>query len=179
MLFLFSPTKKFLLQGVASFLPLMAFAGSGYLPQGGEYPVAGLLIGDQVRPSLSMQSNGGYLAWHDNATDGDGFGISARRIDSNGLGSLGVFRVNEKGDGDQQNARVRVLKGGGAVFVWQGGSQGSQDIYARFVGPNGTFTTGDVLVNTEISGQQGDPSVALLADGGLVVTWSRDRKSVV
>ncbi|MSU21009.1 MAG: hypothetical protein EXS30_06400 [Pedosphaera sp.] len=172
MSFLLNSGKKFLLHGVCSFLPFMALAQSGYGPQGGEYPVAGLLIGDQVRPSISLQANGGYLVWHDNATDGDGFGISARRVDSNGLGSLGVFRVNVNGAGDQQNVRVRTTKSGGAVFVWQGGSQGNQEIYARFAGPNGVFTTGDVLVNTEISGQQGDPAVALLADGSVAVTWS-------
>ena len=134
--------------------------------------MARVLIGDQVRPSISLQASGGFLVWEDNATDGDGLGISARRIDSNGLGSLGVFRVNETGAVDQQNARVRVTKSGEGIFVWQGGSPGNQEIYARFVDSKGVFATGELLVNTEISGQQANPALALLSDGMVAVTWS-------
>jgi hypothetical protein len=169
---LMSRSKRALFLCLLSASPALAFGGAQYTPQGGEYPVAGLLPGDQVRPSISLGAGGGYLAWHDNATDGDGLGISARRIDSNLLGFHGTFRVNQNGAGDQMNVRSRVMPGGGAVFVWQGGGQGNQDIFARFIGSNGTFSTGDILVNSETSGQQSDPAVAVLADGTTVVTWS-------
>src|SRR5439155_7675018 len=61
---------------------------------------------------------------------------------------------------------------GGAVFVWQGGTLGSQDIFARFLGSNGTFITGDVLVNSFTDGQQADAAVAALGNGNVIVTWS-------
>ena len=77
----------------------VCLADNSFVPQGGEYPVAGLLAGDQVLPSIALSASGGYLTWQDNATDGDGLGVSARRIDSNFLGSLGVFRVNEQAAG--------------------------------------------------------------------------------
>src|SRR2546425_7220543 len=48
----------------------------------------------------------GFLVWQDNVTDGDGLGISARRITGNLSGLFGVFRVNEQSAGDQENARV-------------------------------------------------------------------------
>jgi hypothetical protein len=43
-----------------------------------------------------------------------------------------------------------VLKNGGAVFVWQGGTgRRFQQIYARFLSPTNTWlTTNDVLVNS-------------------------------
>ena len=57
--------------------------------------------------------------------------------------------MNVQGTNDQENARVALLKNGGAVFVWQGGHRGFQQIYARFLTPTNTWlTTNDVLVNT-------------------------------
>src|SRR2546425_3432342 len=114
----------------------------------------------------------GFLVWQDNVTDGDGLGISARRITGNLSGLFGVFRVNEQSAGDQENARVAVLKDGGAAFVWQGGAAGFQHIYARFLKRDGTFATGDRLVNTYTNNHQIDPVVAVLADGTVAVVWS-------
>ena len=65
---------------------------NAYAPQGGEYPIAGSLPGDQVFAQVALGTNGGYLVWQDNVTDGDGFGISARRITGNLSGLFGVFR---------------------------------------------------------------------------------------
>jgi hypothetical protein len=143
-----------------------------FTSQGEEYPVAGLLRGEQVYPHLSLGGTGGYLVWQDNATDGDGLGIRARRLNSDLLGSLGAFRVNEQGAGNQENPKVKLLKNGGAVFVWQGGPLGEQDIFARFLAPDGTFATGDVRVNTFTARQQMNPTVAVLPSGSVIVAWS-------
>ncbi len=148
------------------------FGGTAFVPVGGEYPVVGLLRGDQTFPSVSRNSIGGLVVWQDNATDGDGFGISARRVNGDLLGSLGLFRVNEQGSGDQQNPRVKMLNDGGAVVVWQGGPEGGQDIYARWVGKDGTFVTGDVRINTYTDNQQMNPAVTVLLNDRVVVVWS-------
>ena len=134
--------------------------------------MAGQRPGDQVLPAVSLGASGGYIVWQDNVTDGDGSGVSARRLGANLLGHLGAFRVNEQGAGNQENAKVQLLKNGGAVFVWQSGALGSQDIVARLVGPNGTFATGDVVVNTFSAGQQADPALAVLSNGSVIVVWS-------
>ncbi len=68
-------------------------------------------------------------------------------------------------------AKQQLLKNGGAVFVWQGGTTAFR-IYARFLKPDGTFATGDVLVNSYVQGNQIDPVVASLSDGNVVVVWS-------
>lgn len=130
------------------------------------------LRGDQVFPHVSIGASGGYLVWQDNATDGDGTGISARRVDAGLSGVLGVFRVNSVGTGDQERPQVAVLQDGGAVFVWQGGASGKQRIYARFVKPDGTFRSADFQVNTYTGGFQIEPAVAALQDGGAVVVWN-------
>jgi hypothetical protein len=163
--------KRFAFSGLFAGIASAICAESAYQPQGSEYPMAGLLPGDQVFPQVALNTSGGYLVWQDNVTDGDALGISARRINGSLSGTLGVFRVNEQGAGDQQKPKVALLKNGGAVFVWQGGTT-APHIYARFLKPDGTFATGDVLVNTYSQNHQVDPAVASLADGNVVVVWS-------
>jgi len=164
--------KRFAFSGLFAGIATAVLAENTYAPQGGEYPIAGYLPGDQVYPQISLGTNGGYVVWQDNVTDGDGFGISARRINANYLPYFGVFRVNEQAAGDQENVRVAPLKDGGAVFVWQGGSPGFQHVYARFLKSDGTFATGDRLVNTYTNHHQIDPAVSVLSGGNIVVTWS-------
>src|SRR5437867_1238285 len=159
---------SWLLAGIAPAI----WAQNAYSPQGEEFPIAGSLPGDQVYPHVAVGTNGGYLAWQDNVTDGDGWGISARRINSSLGGSFGVFRVNEQGGGDQENVRVALLKDGGAVFVWQGGTNGFQHIYARFLKSDGTFAGGDRMVNTYTNNHQINPNVAVLGDGTVAIVWS-------
>ena len=155
-------------------LSLAASAQTNYYGTNGtEYAVVGSLPGDQVFPSAAISPTGGFVVWQDNATDGDGWGISARRLDATLSGTLGTFRVNASGAGNQENARVALLKNGGAVFVWQGGRSSYQHIYARFLTPNNTFlTTNDILVNTFTNNFQINPSIAVLNNSNVVVVWA-------
>jgi len=144
-----------------------------YTTNGTEYAVIGSLPGDQVFPDVAISTNGGFLVWQDNATDGSGWGISARRLDATLSGTLGTFRVNVQGTGNQENARVALLKNGGAVFVWQGGQLSRQHIYARFLNSTNTFlTTNDVLVSASTNNFQINPAIAVLSNSNLVVVWS-------
>lgn len=146
---------------------------NSYLTNGAEYAIAGSLGGDQVHPALSLKSTGGYLVWEDNLTDGDGLGISARRLDSTLSGSYSTFRVNAAGTNDQERPQVSLLSGGGAVFVWQGGRRSYQHIYARFLSAGGTWVTpsSDVRVNSSTNTFQVNPVVATLANSNVVVAW--------
>ena len=164
--------KRLVLLGLLGVNPFVATAQNAFTPQGSEYPITGSLPGDQVFPQVKLNNSGGFVVWQDNATDGDGLGISAQRIDVSLSGTLAPFRVNEQAAGDQENPQLALLNNGGAVFVWQGGAYGFQHIYARFLAANGTFVTGDVMVNTWTIGQQINPAVAALADGNVVFVWS-------
>ncbi|HEV2693741.1 MAG TPA: hypothetical protein VG347_12690 [Verrucomicrobiae bacterium] len=144
-----------------------------YNANGTEYAVIGALPGDQVFPDVAISTTGGFLVWQDNITDGDGWGISARRLDSTLSGTLGTFRVNATGAGDQENPRVALLKNGGAIFVWQGGKPSHQQIYARFLTPSNTFlATTDLQVNTFNKNFQITPAVTVLNNSNVVVIWS-------
>src|SRR2546427_12909376 len=78
------------------------FAQNAYVPQGGEYSIAGSLPGDQVFPQVAVGTNGGYLGLQENANHGDGLGISAQRVNSTLSGAVCVFRGNKRGVGDQR-----------------------------------------------------------------------------
>ncbi len=160
--------------GCAFALPLAASAQTNYYGTNGtEYAVIGSLPGDQVFPDAAISTNGGFVVWQDNATDGDSWGVSARRLDATLSGTLGTFRVNAIGRGSQENARVALLKNGGAVFVWQGGRIGYQHIFARFLTPTNTFlTTNDIVVNTFTNNFQINPAVAVLNNSNVVVVWA-------
>jgi len=154
-------------------LPAVVGAQTNYYAKNGtEYAIVGSMPGDQVMPDAAVTPAGGFVVWQDNITDGSGFGISARRVDSTLSGSLSAFRVNQQGTNDQENPRVAMLKNGGAVFVWQGGLKGYQHIFARFLTPTNTFlTTTDLTVSTFPNNFQINPAVATLNNSNVVMVW--------
>ena len=148
-------------------------SGQGtYTTNGSEYAIAGTLPSDQAQPCLALTTNGGFLAWQDNVTDGDGLGISALRLDSSFSASLASFRVNASGAGDQENVRASLLGNGGAAFAWQGGPLGSQHIYARFLSSSNTWLSQtDIQVNAQSTVYQVNPAIATLANGNVIVVY--------
>jgi hypothetical protein len=146
-----------------------------YGPEGTEYPVVGSLLGDQMFPDVAITATNGIVVWQDNVTDGSGWGISAQRLDGTLSGTLSPFRVNVIGAGDQENPRVVMLKNGGAVFAWQGGTEGYQHIFARFLTPTNTFLTSTdlpVSLFKSTNSFQVDPAVAVLNNSNVVIVWS-------
>jgi len=146
-----------------------------YSANGTEYAIVGKLLGDQMFPDAAISATNGLVVWQDNATDGDGWGISAQRLDGTLSGVLSPFRVNVTGAGDQEHARVALLKNGGGVFVWQGGQEGYQHIFARYLTPTNTFlTTTDLVVSAfrNTNTFQVNPAVAVLNNSNVVVVWS-------
>jgi hypothetical protein len=152
--------------------PAVVLGQTNYVPNGVEYAIAGSLPQDQGRPQLGLGTSGGYLVWQDNITDGSGLGVSALRLDTGFSGVLSRFRVNSIGVGDQENPQVSLLKGGGAAFVWQGGQQGFQRIYARFLSASNLWLGADLQVNTFNRNSQVNPVVATLANSNVVVAWA-------
>jgi hypothetical protein len=156
-------------------MPAVVQGQTNYIPHGVEYGITAAMPGDQAFPHLALGTTGGYLVWQDNFTDGDGLGISALRLDNSFSGSPGPsssFRVNSIGGGDQERPQVTLLNNGGAAFVWQGGQQGFQHIFARFTSTNGLFVGGDIQVNTFSNTCQINPVIATLANGNVVVAWA-------
>jgi len=161
-------------------LAALVFSGqaqTGFVTNGGEYNVTGPLFSEQMRPRVGLGSGGGLLVYQDNVTDARGLGVSALALNSDFQKVGAPFRVNAFGVGDQELPHVALLKDGGAVFVWQGGKQGFQHIYARFLSSSNTWAGSDVLVNSSPNGSQFHPDIALLANGNIAVVWSSYNQS--
>ena len=160
--------------GLFLWIPAAVFAQTNYYTTNGvEYAIVGQLPGDQVWPDVAVNASGGFEVWQDYYTDGSGWGISARRLDGTLSGTLSAFRVNVTGTNDQENARVALLKNGGAAFVWQGGKEGFQHISARFLTATNTWMTAtDLVVSVPVNNFQVNPSVAVLNNSNVVVVWA-------
>ena len=140
---------------------------------GTEYAIVGSLPGDQVFPDVALSPTGGLVVWQDNVTDGDGWGISASRLDSTLSAKFSSFRINATGAGIQENPRVALLKNGGAVVAWQGGCVGFQHVYARFITATNTFlSTNDLLISSPANNFQITPALAVLNNSNVVLVWS-------
>lgn len=152
------------------------FCAGALAPSGSEYRVLPALPGDQVRAQLSFNSAGGYLVVQDNSIDGNGLGIRARKYYPDLSASRWTFQVNSEGKGDQQNAKVAMLKEGGGAFAWQSSTAQGDRAFVRFIDANDTFTSPDIAVSDSVVGNQTDPVLAELADGTVVVVWSEESR---
>ncbi len=83
-------------------------------------------------------------------------------------------RINTTTAGDQSQAAVAALAGGGYVVTWTSLNQdgSATGVYAQRYDANGIALGGEVRINTTTFNGQFQPVVAALADGGYVVTWT-------
>lgn len=176
---IFTPARLRNLAGLAGLILLSTVSALAqtnyYAPNGTEYAVVGSLPGDQIYPDTALTAAGGLVVWQDNATDGSSWGISARRLDSTLSGAQSTFRVNVQGTNSQENPRVAMLKNGGAAFVWQGGRQGFQHVFARFLNASNTWLTSTDLVVSAFANSnsfQINPVVTVLNNSNVVVVWA-------
>lgn len=168
----FPYARKVLTVSLLAAATAQAVQQGNFVSEGGEFSIAGTLPGEQIYPQASIKPSGGYLVWHDNITDGSGYGVSARKLDSSLSGTLSVFQVNQTLADDQDRPAVSLLNNGGAIFVWKSGKQGFQHIYGRILSGAGTWATDEFRVNTATNVFQLDPTVLTLTNGNAVVAWS-------
>jgi hypothetical protein len=146
---------------------------------GSEYRFLPSLPGDQVNVQTSFGPEGGFLVTQDNSIDGNGLGIRARRYYADLSAAQSTFQVNSVGAADQQNPRVALLNGGGAVFTWQSSTAAGNRIFVRFMNAEDTFINAEIPASDIMTGHQSDAAVAVLTDGTVVVVWvEADREAV-
>jgi hypothetical protein len=140
--------------------------------KGKEFDVAGSLIGDQHATHAAISAKGGFLVWQDNATDESGLGISALRLDAAANAVGAPFRVNANVAGNQEKPKVGLLANGGAIFAWEAGETGFRRVQFRASNAEGMFIGEEVFATSAESGEQTDPSVAVLRNGTAAITWT-------
>ncbi len=135
---------------------LAAFLGLNTLSLpvfGADESLLGEIPGDQDFPSLSINTNGGFVTWEDNRVQAgkEGKGIAAVALTPGGELDGVPFRVSQQTEGKQEHPQVLSLTGGGQLFLWEMRHGSKAGIYTRILGTNGGFALGDQIVSVPTS----------------------------
>jgi hypothetical protein len=127
-----------------------------------------------VQPrTVAMDSSGNYVVvWQGNGAT-DGAGIYAQRYNASGAAQGSEFRVNATTSGTQSDPAVAMDANGNFVVAWtSNGQDGSGDgVYAQRFNAAGVAQGGEFRVNTNTSGNQRCPVIAMNANGTFVIGW--------
>ncbi len=148
---------------------------TGTITAGGEVRVNTTTANDQSRPKVAVLADGGYVVtWHSLEQDGSGYGVYAQRHAADGTASGGEFRVNTTTSNWQDSPTIAALSDGGFVVSWASYGQdgGGYGIYGQRYDANGATAGNEFQINSFAGNDQLEPSIAALANGGFVVTWS-------
>jgi Ca2+-binding RTX toxin-like protein len=140
-------------------------------------------IGPRV---AGLVGGGAVVAWtgsEDEVADpASASGVAAQIFDGNFVKLGTQFHVNRTKAGKQAVGGVAPLADGGFVVTWESaplsgatGQDGSgRGIYARRFNADGSPASGEFRVNTSTTGDQKQPRIAALTNGGFVVVWMDD-----
>jgi Ca2+-binding RTX toxin-like protein len=148
-----------------------------YERAGSEF-VLNAAVGIQSQPKVTWISSSRYVAvWTHDGLDG---GVSnpqvwAQIFEADGTAVGSRFMVNGTDGGEQTNAVVAKLAGGGFVIAWEDRyepSDGSgSSIWYQIYGADGSPVANGPANSSKLN-DQSRPSIAGLAGGGFVITWS-------
>jgi hypothetical protein len=135
--------------------------------------------GQQDDPALAMNRiTGGFaVTWEDDLDGNDSFDIRARAYYENGTPRSVDYMVNSESSGDQRNPDIAMSGTGRFVVVWQDDQDGNDydEIMARGFFGGGSLWFADMTINSEGSGQQQTPRVAMRRNQDSFVTvWKDD-----
>jgi len=87
--------------------------------------------------------------------------------------SIAEFQINTRTSSNQANPAIAMDADGNFVIVWSSyfGGGRSNDIFGQRFDPNCTPIGEEFQINTETSGNQKEPSVAIDNTGSFVVAW--------
>jgi hypothetical protein len=144
-------------------------------PSGDEFQVNVITTGAQTTPGLAARSDGNFIVvWRDVAEPGVDERISARQFDETGAATTSQLSVTPPMTSVRPWPDVAVLADGKSVTVWEAPccfADEGRGIGARLFDSNGSAVGTEFLVNSITSGDQRNPAVSALADGGFVVVW--------
>jgi hypothetical protein len=104
---------------------------------GSEFRVNTWTTANQMDPSISSLSNGGFVVVWAGAGQGDGDGVYGQRFDADGNKVGSEFQVNTWTTDVQQNPSITSLPNGGFVVVWESWFQDGSDsgVFGRIFSP--------------------------------------------
>ncbi|MBK3734306.1 hypothetical protein GAY29_14555, partial [Azospirillum brasilense] len=133
--------------------------------------------GDVSAPHVTALSNGGYVVTWATVTNGvnRGWDVYAQVYSAGNTAVGGTILVsNINAPYEQKQSAVAGLADGGFVVVSTSSPQdgSGNGIFLKRYSATGQLRSGEVLVNSYTYGDQQQPSVVALADGGYMVAWT-------
>jgi Ca2+-binding RTX toxin-like protein len=147
---------------------------------GGEIQLDSVAAGSQTPGGVAALPSGGFVAtWSRNAPASGGsteYRIEAQIFDASGARVGPQLAVSAPASGPKHTPAVAVLSSGFFVVVWSdysvtGDGRGGA-VKAQLFDLAGVKIGGEFVVNSTTTGNQYHPSVAGLASGGFVVSWT-------
>jgi hypothetical protein len=154
--------------------------------QGAEFQLNAYTTGLQWYPDVALDADGDFVATWESygsyGTDSSDGSIQAQRYNSVGTAQGGQFQVNASTVSDQWVPQVDMDSDGDFVITWQSRYSFQSDsdgfsIQTQFFAADGSFLGFETQVNTYTTGGQNAPSIALDADGDLIIAWASDGSS--
>lgn len=145
--------------------------------QGDELLVNTTIVGNQWGPSIIVLQNGGFVvSWRSENPEAKADDIIyVQLFDANGakLGNeLPVNAVDREYFLFPQS--ITALQDGGFVVSWISDDGDGAGIYAQRFDANGAKLGDEFPLNTTTTGDQFDPSITALNNGGFVASWVSD-----
>ncbi len=141
---------------------------------GSEFLVNTTTVNNQNSSVVSVLPSGRFaIIWTDASVTGGDTSSNAIRgqiFEANGTPVGSEFLVNTATTGSQSGAAITELSGGGFVVSWTdasgvGGDNSGSGIKAQIFDASAVKVGGEILVNTEITGSQGQSSVIAFGTG--------------
>ncbi|GHC45098.1 calcium-binding protein [Neogemmobacter tilapiae] len=157
------------------------FIGVDGQPVGADLRINSTTDGAQFDPAVTTLANGNILVtWSDNSGQrgaGSGTDVVAQILSPQGEKIGGEILVNGAFLGQQGEAAVSALPDGGFVIAWRDQQTAEDDasgsaIRAQVFNADGSVRGEAFLVNSLTGGEQLDVSIAVLADGRFVISWT-------
>jgi Protein of unknown function (DUF4038) len=146
----------------------------GGAPFGGAAQVSELTAGVQAAPKIANGvEQGALVVWVAEDSDGEGYGVRARRLNALGLPAGATIQVSDPGQGDQVAPSVAAVGASGYVVTWTSYSAEADqgEVYARYLDRDGNPLGSQFQVNVTSVGGQAHSQVASDPLGNVVVGW--------
>ena len=143
-------------------------------PSGPIVPLGDLSASVQAVPQIGRATGQQALvAWIAEDSDGEGYGIVARKLDEFGLPVGDIIRVSDPSQGDQVSPSVAAMGQFGYVVTWTAYTEVNDqgEIYARYLDLDGNPLAAPFQVNVTTADEQGHSMVVSDSHGNIVIAW--------
>jgi hypothetical protein len=148
-------------------------------PDGTQFQVNTYTTNDQIRPAITIDSDGDFVVvWDSLGSDGDDSlsSIQGQRYNSAGTTQGSQFQVNTYTTSAQSNPVVIDDVAGGFVVAWDSQGSGGSDtqqisIQGRRYDSAGTPQGDQFQINGYTTNSQAFPAMALGGNGDFVIAW--------